>query len=162
MARSNTIGPFFDGPGEQRAQLEIAIASDARIRRSAAEIILSEGSNHGLDELAAKIQEGVRDAEQRGDFPGAAMVGAIARTERLTFPQAQRNSPDIMALLHQETGGDGTVDTATHGDHDFLIPTNSGHGSHLLNSVSRAAQKDVLRIWLIAYGIWLKHTNPTR
>jgi hypothetical protein len=34
-----------------------------------------------------------------------------------------------MALLHQETGGDGTIDTATHSDDDFLFSMNSAHGS---------------------------------
>ena len=58
-------------------------------------------------------------AEQRRDFLGAAMVGAVARTGLLTFPQAQRDALNVVALLHEQAGGDRTIDAAAHGDHHF-------------------------------------------
>ena len=80
VACGDIIRTLLFRPTEQLAQLEIAIAGDARIRRAPVEIVLRKRSNHGLDKLFAKIQEGVIYAEQRRDFLGTVMVGAVART----------------------------------------------------------------------------------
>jgi hypothetical protein len=74
-------------------------------------------------------------AEQRRDFPGAAMVGAVAGAKVIAFPQAQRDALDIVALLHEEAGGHGTIDAAAHGDHDL----NSSRKHHCLPIKKREA-----------------------
>ena len=108
------------GPTQQVAELEVAIASDARIGRAAVQIILGKRLHHGFDKLRAQIDQRVGDTEQLGDFFRTAMIRAHPRTN-LPFPHAQRDALDVIALLDEQRRRHRTIDAAAHGD-DNLFP----------------------------------------
>ena len=120
MTGGDIIGALFFGPAQERAEFEVAIARHARIGRAAVQVVLGKRLDHGVGELLAQIEQGMRNAQMLSDFLGAAMIRTNPRP-LLALPHAQRDADDLMPLLHQQRRGHRTIDPAAHGDDDFLL-----------------------------------------
>jgi hypothetical protein len=77
------------------------------------------------------------------------MVGTIARAKLIAFPQPQRDTPHVVALLYEKARGNGTIYATAHGDHDLNLLITLKHGffcsGKLIkkNPCWQAAQKDL-------------------
>ena len=120
MARGNEIGALLPGPSKQTAKLEIAIASHTRIGRATVQIILGKRLHHSLDKLRSKVEECVRNTEQRGNLFCASVIGTNPRPG-FSFPHAQRYTLNVVPLLDEQPRGYGTIDAAAHGNDDLLL-----------------------------------------
>src|SRR4030095_13807683 len=108
-------------PAHETAELEIAIARDARIGRAAVQIIGGKRLHYGFDELRTEVEQGVRNAKRSGDFLRAAMVRTDTRAETAS-PHAQGNAVDVIALFPEQCRGNRAVGAAAHSDNDFFPP----------------------------------------
>src|SRR5881628_2640136 len=88
------------GPSKERAELQIAVAREARNRRHAPSVRVGEWTDDGAIELPLHVEEVVPDAEGTGDVP--------------------RDLDDVAALLYEERGGDRGIDPPAHPDDDSL------------------------------------------
>ena len=95
-------------PAEERAELHVRVAVDARARRPAVEIGVEERLQDPGVELALEVHDVERDPELRGDAPG--IVGRIQRTAALLelrvgvrdVVQAHPHADDVVALLMED------------------------------------------------------------
>src|SRR4029450_1740898 len=88
VARGDIIKPMFFGPFEQRTELEIPVAGNARVWCASAEVIFCERAYHRIGKLAAQIDQCIRYAQLGRDILRAAMVRADARPG-IAFPHTQ-------------------------------------------------------------------------
>src|SRR5688572_3263042 len=145
MAGGHVVCLSLLGPLQQAAELEIAIAGDARIWRAAAKVLLRERFDDGFDELRTQIQKLVRNPQELRDLLGAAMVGTNARAEP-SFPHTQRHALHVVALLHQQARCDRTVDAAAHGnDNLWLSLTHQTLRSFLFQLLNRTEPGDATK-----------------
>src|SRR5262245_39528197 len=100
MAGGNERSIMLFGPVKQSAELEVAIARDAGIRRAAVKIILRKRLHHRLGKLLAQVEQRVRNPEMLGDLFRAAMIRAHTVTP-LSFPHAERYAMHVKALLDE-------------------------------------------------------------
>ena len=116
-------------PAEQRPELDVRVAVDARRRRPAVEVGVEERLEDAGVELALEVHDVERDVELGGDAPG--VVGRVERAAALLelrvrvgdVVQPHPHADDLVALLVEERRGDGRVDPARHRDED---PTHAG------------------------------------
>ena len=74
VSGGDVVSALLLSPSKQRADLKVAVARHARIRRAAVEIIPSERFYHRLGKLAAQVEQRVRNAKMLGNFSGAAVI----------------------------------------------------------------------------------------
>ena len=108
--------------GEQRAELDLAIARHAGHGRAARRVLARELLDDRRVELALAIENIVGNAELPRDVPrsghrlrraaGAEALGPLLRGA--PGPDAQGHAHDVIALLDEERGGDGRVDASAH------------------------------------------------
>src|SRR5215468_9498821 len=108
---------------QQIAELDRAVALDARHRRLAMRVALGEIIDHGLAETAFVVQHVMRNADGSRDIAGVMDVatgatGALAMGRRAMVVELQRDADDIVALRLQQRSRHRRVDAAGHGDHD--------------------------------------------
>ena len=92
---------------EEAAELEVAVALDAGIRRSPECVRLDVGGDDPLLELLGEVEDVVVDPE-----PGRDPAGVVDVTDRAaarvacSAPELQGGSDDVVALLEQQRRGD--------------------------------------------------------
>ena len=112
------------GPTEQRPELDVRVAVDARARRPAVEVRVEERLQDAGVELALEVHDVERDVQLRGD--PARVVGGVERTAALLelrvavgdVVQAHPDADHVVALLVQQRRRDRRVDPARHRDQD--------------------------------------------
>ena len=131
--------------GQERAELEVAVAADARHRRASAAVALAERRDHGALELLGHVEDVVGDGQRAGDPPGVVdRLRPAAEAEparrlgrRLPRPYAHRHADRLVTGLDQQSGGDGRIDASAHPDDDAL-------GRHEI-SLARRAMRSAAR-----------------
>ena len=108
---------------EQVAELDRAIALDARHRRLAERIALGKGVDHRLAKAVFVVEHVMRNADALGDIARvvnvlAGTAGALAMGRRAVIVELQRDADDVVALRLQQRSGRRGIDAARHGDHD--------------------------------------------
>ena len=111
---------------QQIAELDRAVALDARHRRLAGGIAVGEIVDHLLAESALVVQHVMRNADPLGDvagivdvLPGAA--GALAMGGRAMVVELQRDADDVVAFRLQQRGRRRGIDAARHRDDDPCV-----------------------------------------
>jgi hypothetical protein len=112
---------------ENRLELDVLVAADARVRRPPAPVFVDEVLDHPLAEDILEVQHVVRDADPVGDTPGvldrgkrAARIGLLDRLERGGARlDVERDADDLVALLDEHGRHDGGVDAAAHRGDDL-------------------------------------------
>ena len=112
------------GPAEQRPELDVRVAVNARARRRAAEICIEERLHDPGIELALEVHDVERDIELGGY--AARVVGGIRRAAALLdlgvavgdVVQAHPDADDLVALSVQDRGRHGRIHAAGHRDED--------------------------------------------
>ena len=116
-------------PPEQRPELDVGVAVDARRRRLAAEVRVEERLEHAGVELALEVHDVERDVELRRD--PARVVGGVERAAALLelgvgvgdVVESHPDADDLVALAVQQRRRDRGVHPARHRDQD---PTHAG------------------------------------
>ena len=122
VAGRQRLGAELARRPEQVAELDRAVAGDARHRRLAARVGIGERLHHLGAKAAFVVEHVVRDGEPVGDLAGignilAGAAGAgLARGDALVV-ELQGDAHDVVALLLQERRRDRRIDAARHGDH---------------------------------------------
>jgi hypothetical protein len=109
---------------EERAELHVGVAVDARARRPTAQVGRDERVDDAGSELALEVEDVERDAELAGHAPRV-----LGRVERAAAPlelavrvgdvvEAHPDTDRLDALLVQQRGGHGRIHAAGHGDKD--------------------------------------------
>ena len=111
---------------QQIAELDRAVALDARHRRLAERVAVGEIVDDGLAKAAFVVEHVMRDAEPLGDvagvvdvLPGAA--GALAMGRRAMIVELQRDADDVVAFGLQQRSRRRGIDAARHGDDDPCV-----------------------------------------
>ena len=112
------------GPAEQRPELDVGVAVDARARRPAVEIRVEERLEDAGVELALEVHHVERDAELGGDAAG--VIRGVERAAALLelrvrvgdVVEAHPDADDLVALLVEERRGDRRVHATRHRDED--------------------------------------------
>ena len=111
-------------PVEDRRELDLLVAPQARVGRAAGGVLVHEVLDHVLVEAVAQVPDVERDAD---DVRGPA--GVVAVLDRATATgtgsvrrgvarQGQVDAGDVVAGLDRASRGDGRVDAARHGSDD--------------------------------------------
>src|SRR2546428_9953740 len=116
------------GPSKERAELQIAVAHEARNRRHAPSVRVGEWTDDGAIELPLHVEEVVPDAEGAGDVPrvvcrlrAATASEALRRLGRARpGPDAHGDPDDVVALLDAERGRDPGAGSPAPPDDDSL------------------------------------------
>ena len=127
------------GAVDERRELQVAVAVDARDRRAAGRILADEVRDDGLGELRLEIDDVVRDADARGHAARVVEVvdraaraeahAALVRSSCLVV-QLHRQPDDVVPLARQQRGGHRRVDAARHGyDNTHALSRVSGQWS---------------------------------
>ena len=111
-------------PPEQRPELDVGVAVDARRRRLAAQVGVEERLEDAGIELALEVHDVERDVELGGDPAG--VVGGVERAAALLelgvavgdVVEAHPDADHLVALLVEERRRDRRVDPARHRDED--------------------------------------------
>ena len=109
---------------EQRPELHVRVAVDARARRPPVEVRVEERLEDAGIELALEVHDVERDVELRGHPAG--VVGGVERAAALLelgvgvgdVVQAHPDADDLVARLVQQRRRDRRVDPARHRDED--------------------------------------------
>ena len=109
---------------EQRPELDVRVAVDARRRRLAAHVGVEERLEHAGIELALEVHDVERDVELGGD--PTRVVRGVERAAALLelgvavgdVMEAHPDADHLVALLVEERRGDGRVHPARHRDED--------------------------------------------
>ena len=107
---------------EQRPELHVRVAVDARARCPPVEVRRQERLDHARLELALEVHDVERDAEARRNPPRVvrgierAAAAAELRVAVGGVVEAHPDPDDLLALLVEQRRGDGRVDAARHGD----------------------------------------------
>jgi hypothetical protein len=122
---------------EERAELDLAVADDARHRRPTGFVLTREVLDHRLIELALGIEQVVGDAEAARHLAG--VVHALGRAAAPELggtafgltpgPHTQGHADHFDALLDEKGGRHGRVHPSAHADDDPLV-----HGIHSTRS----------------------------
>ena len=114
------------GPPEERAELHLRVAVDARARRAALQVGGQERIEDAVSELALEVEDVERDAQLAGhaarvlggiERAAGAVAGAV-RVGRIV--QAHPDADDVAPLLHQEGRRSRRVHAAGHRDEHAL------------------------------------------
>ena len=111
-------------PAEERPELHVRVAVDARRRRPAVEVGVEERLQDAGVELALEVHHVERDVELSGDTPG--VVGRVERAAALLelgvrvgdVVQAHPDADGLVTRITHERRRDGRVDAARHRDED--------------------------------------------
>ena len=131
VAGGDIVGADGFCVGGEFAELEPIVAADAGIGCSAA-VVFGDEVVDDAAEVILEIEDVEGDLEDGGDFSGvvgvedgaAALlgVGGVAGVVGLDAgwgAEAHEHADDVVALAEEQSGGDGGIDSATHGDDDF-------------------------------------------
>jgi hypothetical protein len=116
----------------------MSVAFDARIRREPSSVVIDIGPDDIGHEIVTEIEDKVLDVELLGDATG--IIDIAHRTApriRLTAPQLERDTHDLMTVVAEHGCCYRRIDTAGHGN------KNLHHCSLTLN----------LRNWATAPGM---------
>ena len=128
MARGYEIAIVLTGVGEQRTELEVAVAIDAGIGGAPCLIGPDEFLHHMALEGLAHVDDLVGEAQACTDRGGVVGVRpAAAGAGRGIAVQQHGGAKAVVPLLGEQVGGDARIDAAAHGDEYAL----AGHGSPL-------------------------------
>ena len=104
---------------DEAVKLEVAVALDARVRRTTGRVIGHVRGDHITLEVLTEVEDMVFDAESVGDSSGVVDIGHSATPRvRWTTPQLHRDSDNLVTGLEQQRCRNRRVDTTRHGDHD--------------------------------------------
>ena len=95
------VGAARERPFEQHAELEFAVAGDARIRGPSRRVGSDEAGDDAAVERRALVDLVVRDAEGTSDASGVAVVGADAIVPPRRVPEPERRALDAISPLDQ-------------------------------------------------------------
>jgi hypothetical protein len=129
VAGGKTLGADLARHAEERLKLHIGVAIGAGDGRAAGEVLVHERAHHARLELLLEIHNVVREIQVLRYGLGvihvikraaAVLRGAVGLKfgEAALVPELHRKADDGAALLLQESGNSGRVDTAGHGDGD--------------------------------------------
>ncbi len=123
----HVVAALLQGKVEQRAELEIAVAIDARVGCGACQVGVHKAIHHGALERLPKIEHMVGDAQALGHALRIGDVRKRAAGARAVCPKAARageahgGADALVALLFEQVGGDARVHAAAHGDEHALF-----------------------------------------
>ncbi len=101
------------GPPEEPVELQVAVALDAGVRGATGGVVGHIGRHDVLVEVIPEVEDVVLDAEATRNGASVVHVGHRAATGvRCPSPQLQGGAHDIVAGLHEESGGHGGVHAA--------------------------------------------------
>ena len=110
---------------EEGAVLDVLVAAQAGVRGAAGGVFGHEAVHHRLAEAVFEVHDVVADAELAGHpagvvdvFDAAALLASGELGGTLLGPEAHGDADDVVALLDEEGGGDGAIDSAGHADDD--------------------------------------------
>ena len=107
------------GPPEQAVELEVAVALDARVRGPPDGVIRHVRPDHVTVELVGEVEDVMGDPELLGHPAGVVDVrDRAAPGVGRAAPQLHGGADDVVALAHQQGGGNRRVDPTRHGDQD--------------------------------------------
>src|SRR4051812_26305240 len=118
VAGRDEIDPELAGAAEERAELDLLVASNAGVRRSARVMLVEEVGQHRPLERLREVDDLERKARDASDVRGvgARLRAAAAVLHTVEMDEVHVRSENLVALLLQETRGHGGVHTAGHGD----------------------------------------------
>ncbi len=128
VSRRKVTGVEGDGAVEQGAKLDVLVAGEAGVGRATALVLADEVVDDLAPELLLQVEDVVRDAEHLGR--GARVVDVLDTAAALLMqaplgvvarPETHRDAHDVVALLHEQTGGYGGIDAAAHRDDNTLL-----------------------------------------
>ena len=111
----------------QLVELEFLVAGRAGNGCACLHVFRNEIVDHFLAEFLFEIQDVMRDADLLRHPAGIGqIVERTAGAEAFigipaVIPQLERNADEVVALLLEQSRGDGAVHPAAHGDDDFFI-----------------------------------------
>ena len=123
-------------PAQQRAELDVRVAVDARAWRSAVEVRVEERLEDAGVEFPLEVHDVERNPQLAGDAAG--VVGSVERAAALLelgvavghVMEAHPDANDVVALLVEERRGDRGVDAPRHrhkdAAHETAAPWPSG------------------------------------
>ena len=108
---------------QQIAELDRAVALDARHRRLAERVAVGEIVDHRFAKAAFVVEHVMRNADPLGDVAGivdvaAGAAGALAMGRGAMVVELQRDADDVIALGLQQRSRHRGIDAAGHGDDD--------------------------------------------
>ena len=124
VAGDEEVGADRAGAREQRRELDVLVALDARVGGLAGEVGLDEVVDDGGAELGGEIDDVVRDAEVGAhgarvlDVARAAAPAAGGRGGAPGVVQPHGHPDDLVALLDEDGRRGGAVDAAGQRGHD--------------------------------------------
>ena len=118
VAGGDDLDAELGGAVEERAELDVPVARDARVGGGPGGVGVDVGIDDVAVEAVAEVEDVVVDAELLGDPAGVVDVGdgAAARVLRPS-PQLEGHTDHLVALVAQGGGGDRRVHAAAHRHH---------------------------------------------
>ncbi|MNF68161.1 hypothetical protein D3C84_500110 [compost metagenome] len=133
MAGGDQVGAEHHGVVEERLELDFAVAEDVRVGRAPGLVFGEEMLEHVVPVFGGEIGRVQLDADTVAHglgvgqvFAGGAVFGAV-----VFFPVLHEQAFHLVALLHQQEGGNRGVDAAGHADdHAFRFWVKSNWFTH--------------------------------
>ncbi len=150
MAGRQRIGAEFPSGRQKVGELDRLVAGHAGDRRFAGDIAFHERVDHGVAEALFVVEHVMGNAQRFADaagivdvLAGAAGTGAVDGGAMVV--KLQRDAEDVITLALQDTGDDGGIHAARHGDDNArifrsLVKIQRVHGLRLCASCDRSAR----------------------
>src|SRR5208283_3578064 len=124
VAGGDEIGLELLAVGPELAELQPVVADDARVGRAAGEVFVREVVDDAF-EVRLEVERVERDVEPVGDAPGVAGIERAAAAFLVRggvivvamHARAHEQADDLVALLLEQVGGNGAIDSAAHGQY---------------------------------------------
>ena len=127
MARGDELRAELVRALEQRAELQMLVAQDARIGRASSPVFSGKMSDDLLLKLFRVVNQMKRDAEMvaNGAHVGrrarpAALELVVVWRKTVVLPEFERDADDVIALLDQQRRGRGRIHSAAHAANNAL------------------------------------------
>src|SRR5215471_17771633 len=119
MTRRHRVGAKTTRSLRQRCKLQIAVAVRAGKGRPSGGVLADEVRDDLVVELLLEVHDVVRNADRGRDTPGVVQVVNRAAAAERTLPpglivELHGQTDDLVALLGEQGGRHGRVDTAGH------------------------------------------------
>ena len=123
MAGGDQVGTEHYGVVEERLELDFAVAQDVRVRCTTGLVFGQEVFEHVVPVFGGKIGGVQLDANFVAHGLGVCQIihgGAVIRSV-VFLPVLHEQAFHLVALLHEQNGGNGRINTAGHADNDALL-----------------------------------------
>jgi len=122
VARGDAVGAERQRMVEERAELDLAVAEDVRVRRAPGLVVAQEQREHALAVFGGEVDRLEIDADDVRDRGRVDQVlaGRAVFVGIVLLPVLHEEADDLVALLLQQPRRDRRVDAARHADDDSL------------------------------------------